>query len=74
MSGIDFIRNMVGAFDYCNENFISQYSPEELIAIRKAWIACEWDIMPDQWTVRQVEDAIHEGKVPRFDDDGEPIE
>jgi hypothetical protein len=74
MTGIDFLRNMISNFNYCREDFLSQYSVEELVTIRKAWLACEWDIMPDQWSKTQIESVLRDGTVPIFTDDGLPTE
>lgn len=73
MEGIEFLRNMISAYNYCREEFLMQYTSEELIAIRKAWLSCEWDIYPDQWSKSQIARAI-QGEVPKFTDEGNPIE
>ena len=66
MSDIDFLRSMISNFNYCSEDFLCRYSVNELVAIRKAWLACQWDIMPDQWSKDQIESAIRDGTPPTF--------
>jgi hypothetical protein len=41
------------------------------MAIYRAFKAYGWDIPPDRWDTRQVEEAI-KGRVPTFDDQERP--
>lgn len=72
LSGIDFLRNMVQAISYCNEDFLCRYTVEQLLAIWEACLASEFDMYPDQWTPAQVRAALR-GWVPAWDEDGKPI-
>lgn len=67
-SGIDHLRLMVKNFDYCNEGFNEQFTVEELFKIHRAWQLSGWDMFPDQWTERQIQEAL-DGHVPEWDDE-----
>ena len=71
-TGIDALRGAVLAFNNVREDFLQQFSAQELLTLYAAWMACEWDIWPDQWSDAQVKAALR-GEVPRFDDDGRPL-
>jgi hypothetical protein len=67
--GIEELRAAVKLFDQCNESFNwSEHDPftaEQLLAIYRAHKACKWYIDPDQWTDKQVKQALR-GIVPEF--------
>jgi hypothetical protein len=65
-TGADELRLIVQNMNYCREGFNDRYTAEQLVAIGRAHIACEWDNPPDTWTPRQVRAALR-GKVPRFE-------
>lgn len=65
IKGIDLIR-ACEAFDSCKESVNQQFTAEQLLQIYRAWSACEWDFYPDQWSVRQLQEAADYGKVPQF--------
>ena len=57
-TGIEQLRKAVGLFNNTNESFNDRFSAHELISIAQAYTRSEWDITPDQWTSKEVEDAI----------------
>jgi hypothetical protein len=72
--GIDTLRLIVGNLDACHEDFLSRFTPQELLAIGLAHLASDWDIFPDDWTRHQIKAAIC-GVPPTFDRETEnPIE
>ena len=71
-TGAEELRLIVANLNCCRERFLDRFTAEQLLAIGRAQIACEWDNPPDTWTVKQVRAALR-GKVPRFDDDGRPL-
>lgn len=68
---IEKMRMAINAFSYCNETFLQRYSVKELFKIHWAMMASEWDFLPDQWTDRQVREAL-KGIVPCWDDEEQP--
>ena len=68
---IDHLRLMVRNLDHCNETFNQQFSYQELWLIHRAWMLSGWDIYPDQWSERQVREALN-GRPPEWDDDERP--
>jgi hypothetical protein len=48
---------------------VDEFTPEEWIKIHRAYARGEWDLTPDEWTDRQLREAI-EGHSPRFEDEG----
>jgi len=71
-TGAEELRLIVTNLGHCREGFLDRYSAEQLLAIGRAQIACDWDIFPDQWTPKQIRGALL-GRVPLFDDDGRPL-
>jgi hypothetical protein len=72
-TGIEALRDAVQAFNYCNETFLGQFSVEELLTLRKLWLKSAWDVYPDDWTRRQVCEAVSLGLVPAWDDEERPV-
>lgn len=67
MTGHEKIRDMERAFSYTKMGVIERFEVVELLQIRRMWLASEWDFFPDQWTERQLSEALM-GKPPRWDD------
>lgn len=72
LEGIELLRCAVRAFGDCREDFLHGWSAGELIAIYEVWRECEWDIYPDEWSERQVKEAIA-GRVPQWLDEATPV-
>lgn len=74
--GIEELRGAVRLFDWCNESFNwserDPFTAEQLLAIYRAYRASGWDIFPDRWAWRQVEEALR-GIPPQWDKDEQPI-
>lgn len=68
--GIEELRHLVGNFDACNETFNQRWTVDQLIVIHRMWIESGWDIFPDQWTERQLREALR-GIPPNWDPDTE---
>lgn len=56
---------MVRLFDQCLESVIEKHPASALRAIARACWASDWDVLPDQWTPRQIEEALH-GTAPAW--------
>lgn len=67
MSGVEELRAAVELFNGCNEDSNDRWSATELLAIARAYRASKWTIEPDEWTERQLREAIH-GQVPQWDE------
>ena len=63
MTGAEELRTAVGALDNCTESFLDRFTAEQLLQLWRVWNECGWDICPDQWTERQVREAL-QGKPP----------
>lgn len=72
-SGIELLRRVVHLFDTCNETFNYRWTPEELLKLAKACWASEWDFYPDQYTERQLYEALTYGRPPKWDDKEKPV-
>ena len=60
------MRAALALFDQCNETFNDGIESEaHAIAIYRACCAADWDYYPDQWTPRQVREAIR-GRAPTW--------
>lgn len=70
--GIERLRRMVNLFNNCNESFNTRFTIEELVKLGDAYQRSEWDIPPDEWTERQIRDAIDKGRAPTWMQEDEP--
>lgn len=74
MTGIDELRNAVSLFDGCHESFNQSernpFTAEQLLQIYRMHqkCECECDFYPDEWTYRQVKEALA-GKPPQWDEE-----
>jgi hypothetical protein len=66
LSGIDQLRTAVKAFAHCKEDFLYQFTAEELIKLWRVSRQCDMDLYPDQWAKRQVTQAIKYRVIPRW--------
>ena len=64
-SGAEILRLIVRNMDTTKESFNDQFSVEELVQIYSMQLASEWDFYPDEWTKRQVKEALR-GIVPKW--------
>lgn len=71
-TGAECLRRIVRNMDACRESFNDRFTMAELIAIHEAFLSSGWDIYPDQWEERQVQEAL-QGKPPRWNEDERPI-
>jgi hypothetical protein len=71
MSAIEDLRGVVRLFDGCREGFNERFSAPQLIKLWRAYKASDWDYAPDQWTPRQVREALR-GIPPQWDEDCKP--
>lgn len=55
---MDMLRDMVSAFDRCDESFLDDKTIPQLINIYNCWMRCGWDIFPDNWEPKQVREAM----------------
>ncbi len=69
-TGIEHLRAVVAAFNNCRESFLDPFTPEQLLKLHDAWTATAWDFRPDQWSERQVREALR-GVVPQWNAGGE---
>lgn len=71
-TGANTLRAIVRNMDATRESLNDRFTVPELIAIYSAHLASEWDIYPDQWEERQLQEAIL-GKVPHWDANERPV-
>lgn len=57
-TGADELRLIVQNMNVTRESFNDQYTLEELIQIYRMHLLSEWDFYPDEWTSRQVKEAL----------------
>jgi len=70
LAGVELVRAIADMSRWVSEDFWSGMSVEQVIAIGRAHRDSEWDFLPDQWSPRQVEEALA-GIVPRWGGDDE---
>jgi hypothetical protein len=70
--GIEELRAAVLLFDNTRESFNLDFTAEELLQIARMQRASGWDFCPDQWTARQVREAL-KGVPPRWDENERPV-
>lgn len=72
LPGIEVLRIAVRMLNDNRESCNQRFTAEELLRIVAAWRASGWDIMPDQWSEKQLRAAAKRGIIPTFNDDGSP--
>ncbi len=70
-TGMEELRLLVNNFNYAPKEFNDRFTAEQLLQIQRMWWVSDWDVFPDQWDERQVQEAL-KGIVPQWDDDGAP--
>ncbi len=71
-TGAEELRLLVSNLDYTSESFNDRWTLEQLVQLHRMLQASEWDILPDVWTERQVDEALA-GIPPSWDDDENPV-
>lgn len=71
LTSIQILRRLVQRFGCCREDFNDRFTVAELLLLDSAWSRSGWDIYPDQWTKRQVTEALR-GIAPTWDDNERP--
>ncbi len=71
-SGIEKLRRVVKLFDYCNESFNTTWTIEELLKLADTCWKSGWDFFPDQYTERQLYEALKWGILPQWDEREKP--
>ena len=68
---IDRLRALVRRWGSVNETMCQRFTLRELCDLDRMWMLSGWDFYPDQWTERQVREAL-KGRPPQWDDDERP--
>lgn len=68
--GIELVRYAKRLFSDCNETFNQKYTADQLLKIADACSQSRWDIYPDEWEERQIQEALC-GIIPDWEEDGE---
>lgn len=71
-TGAEELRLIVKNLDLTEEGFNDRFTAEQLLQLGRMHLACEWDIFPDDWTDRQVAEALA-GKPPQWDGNEKPV-
>jgi hypothetical protein len=58
MTGAEILRLAVSNIDRCRESFLDEFTAGQLLKLCRALWLSDWDIYPDQWTKRQIRDAL----------------
>ena len=69
---IEQMREAVSMFGDCNESFNERFNVEQLMALWDMRAKSGWLFYPDEWTQRQVNEAL-QGKPPQWDKDENPV-
>jgi len=64
--GIDLVRYAVHLLDRCKESVNQRFNAEQLLTIADCCQRSEWDMYPDQWTDRQLQECVQFGKTPQW--------
>lgn len=65
LTGAEELRKAVNVINNMRESFNDRYTAAQLLTLWRAFHACEWDIAPDEWSQRQIYEALR-GIVPQF--------
>jgi len=66
------LREMVDAFNSCNESFMDDKTIPQLLTIYNCWMRCGWTFRPDEWAPKQVKEAM-EGIAPDWTAREKPV-
>ena len=69
---MEMLRDIVDSFDSCNESFMDDKTVPQLLTIYNCWMRSGWFIRPDEWTTKQVNEAM-EGIAPDWDAKERPV-
>jgi hypothetical protein len=69
---IDMLRHIVESFNSCKESFMDDKTIPQLMNIYNCWMRSGWDFYPDQWSPKQVKEAM-DGIVPDWDRKEQPV-
>lgn len=72
MPAIERFRLLTRNFNGVREAFCTRFDAAQLMKLHRAWLTSEWDIPPDNWTDRQVHDALSLDRAPTWDDNEYP--
>jgi len=73
LGGVELIRAIADMTRWTSEDFWAGMTAEQVIAIGRAHRDSEWDFLPDQWSPRQVAEALV-GITPRWaGEDEQPV-
>jgi len=72
MKGADLLRLVTHNINYIREDFLDRYTVDELLQLYRMCLLSEWDVYPDEWTKRQVKEALL-GIVPQWSKDERPM-
>ena len=71
-TGAELLRKVVMNMDTTTESFNDRFTAMQLVQLGRMLLASDWDIYPDQWTARQVKQALR-GWPPHFDENEKPV-
>lgn len=72
LTGAEELRLCESNLSHTIESFNDRFTAAQLIQINRMLVVSEFDIFPDQWSARQVREALM-GKPPRFDRNERPV-
>ena len=74
-TGIQYLRNLVRFYSagQCTETWLARLSVNDLMKLYDVNRLTDFDRPPWRWTYAQVADALKDGDIPNWDDDGNPI-
>lgn len=67
-TAINTLRRVVLLFNAGSEEFAARFDVEQLVQLHAMCLASAWDFHPENWTDRQVLEALL-GVVPQWDED-----
>ena len=69
LNGIDLIRYAARLFSDCREDFNQRFTTSQLLQLAEACRDSDWDFYPDQWSERQIQEALSHGRAPTWEAD-----
>lgn len=72
LTGAEEMRLCVSNMNVNRESFNNRFTAAQLLQINRMLILSEWEIYPDQWSARQVREALN-GTPPQFDENERPV-
>lgn len=73
LTGVELLRLIVRNLDANRESVNALFTADQLIKLGLAQLHSDWDYPIENWTERQIREALQKRKPPQWSLDGQPL-